>query len=172
MPETDAFAASLLAQDDFADDEVFAPLPAALPALEDLPGPPVTSVNTAAIPDLPPAPNAADLLEPDTPIEKQITKLVETDALHAAGVSIVLGQRLAEMAMASQEIDEVRKAYMAMTARADLVEKRKVVSSTQVPLTIIFERAAVDTTKIDVRRGKDMQRLRDAAAAAEDATPA
>jgi hypothetical protein len=172
MSETDAFAAALMSQLDADDEDFVRPLPPAQPALDlsvlTTPLPEATN----PLPDLPPAPNAADLIDDSTPIEKQITKLVETDALHAAGVAITLGQRLAEMAMLAEDIEEVRKAYATFTARSDLVEKRKVVTSTQAPLTIVFERGATENVKIDVRRGAEMQRLRDAAAAASDATPA
>lgn len=137
---------------------------------EDAPLPPNGPIRSAPMTDdLPPMPCPTELLDSTKSIEQQITTLVEADALLAATSNVRLGQKLAELAEMSDDIEEVRKAYQTFGARADLIEKRKLPATSQVPLTIVFERAPLEGVKIDVRSGAVQAKLR---AAASDATDA
>lgn len=140
-----------------ADDDGWEPVPAPIPMQVANP-----------VPDAPPMPCPTKLIDSSKSTEQQITDMVEADALFAAAAALHIGQRLADLAEQTDDLDELRKVYDSFGRRANLVENRKAPASSQVPLTIVFERAPTEGARVDVRSGAKIAQLRAAAQGATD----
>lgn len=143
-------------------DEALAASPVAEPS-------PATPPPVAYVAPEPPAmPSPLDMLDDGDSTAKNVNKLLEADALLNATALNMLSQKLINLAYQSDDVEEVRKAVLAVRDGAMLHEKRKTTVASQAPLTIVFQRAE-SIEKVDVRRGAELAQLRRQAEKAVDA---